>query len=431
MTRRLLSLLAVSVVLDAAPVVLAQADAAPNLENAKHQFLGSVNANSVMVRSGPSSNDYPTLRLEKGAQVTVAGMKFDWLKIAPPDGSFSYVSKLYVERFGDGSVGKVTKDNLNVWCGSSLTTVKSALQCRLAKGTDVKILGEADVYYKIASPAEAFVWVHQNLVTPIKSLTPANPPPVASNNPPSDGGGLAGRPPTTGPTTEPTHVAAAPTTAPAPTVDPAAVAAAETEFDKVEASYRDNDSKAIEDQAIADLLASYDKLIGNTALPSSMRQIGESRVASLKVRAEAQVKLLELRKQREDAQAKLKPLKAEGGELAQKIQDIEASSFVAVGTLAASSLQLSGPPLLRLTDPANGRTVVYVRSSDAKLPGFIGKFAGVKGEVVSDDRLRIKIINVTDIAAVDPAKVGNGVNATMVPPSLLIKPAQARTDMVP
>src|SRR5437870_10093343 len=77
----------------AAPAVVFAADeaAAPAVDNSKVSFAGVVNSNAVYVRSGPGENYYATLKLEKGAQVTVVGLKFDWLKIVPPDGSFSYV----------------------------------------------------------------------------------------------------------------------------------------------------------------------------------------------------------------------------------------------------------------------------------------------------------------------------------------------------
>src|SRR5678815_3097774 len=67
----------------------AQTDAgpiAPEIENSKYQFTGVVNSNAVYVRSGPSENDYPTMKVDKGADVTVLGIKYEWLKIAPPEG---------------------------------------------------------------------------------------------------------------------------------------------------------------------------------------------------------------------------------------------------------------------------------------------------------------------------------------------------------
>src|SRR5437868_1423413 len=51
----------------------------PAVENSKFHFQGVVNAASVYIRSGPGENYYPTTKLEKGASVTVVGIKFEWL----------------------------------------------------------------------------------------------------------------------------------------------------------------------------------------------------------------------------------------------------------------------------------------------------------------------------------------------------------------
>src|SRR3954468_2873949 len=75
-----------------------------DVENAKNSFPGIVNSNAVYVRCGPAESYYPTLKLDKGARVTVVGMKLEWLKIVPPDGSFCYISKAFVDRSGDGTV---------------------------------------------------------------------------------------------------------------------------------------------------------------------------------------------------------------------------------------------------------------------------------------------------------------------------------------
>ena len=53
-------------------------DTAPaEVENSKYQFAGAINSNAVYVRSGPSDNDYPTIKLDKGAEITVVGLRFD------------------------------------------------------------------------------------------------------------------------------------------------------------------------------------------------------------------------------------------------------------------------------------------------------------------------------------------------------------------
>src|SRR5262245_34096493 len=85
------------------PTLLFAQDAGNPVENSKYRAAGVINANSVFVRSGASDNDYPVMKLDKGAQITVVGKRFDWLKIVPPEGSFCYVSKAYVDRRADGT----------------------------------------------------------------------------------------------------------------------------------------------------------------------------------------------------------------------------------------------------------------------------------------------------------------------------------------
>src|SRR5205085_7825016 len=87
--------------------------------------------------------------------------------------------------------------------------------------------------------------------------------------------------------------------------------------------------------------------------------------------------------------------------------------------LQPPTLQVGSATLYRLTDPANGRTLCYVRSSDAKFGTFLEKFVGVKGELVSEPQLSVKALIATDVAAVEPTEVTRKVSAQIIPQSLL------------
>src|SRR4051812_28742496 len=158
----------------AAPADEGQATASPvEVENAKNSFPGIVNSNAVYVRCGPAESYYPTLKLDKGARVTVVGMKLDWLKIVPPEGSFCYISKAFVDRTGDGTSGKVNKDSVNVRAGSALNSLKVVPLTQLSVGMEVKILGEQDEYFKIAPPeGKAFVYINKQFVDPDPEAKP-------------------------------------------------------------------------------------------------------------------------------------------------------------------------------------------------------------------------------------------------------------------
>jgi SH3-like domain-containing protein len=284
------------------------------------------------VRCGPAESYYPTMKLDKGARVTVVGMKLDWLKIVPPDGSFCYISKAFVDRNGDGTAGKVNKDAVNVRAGSTLNSLKVVPLCQLSIGMDVKILGEQDEYYKIVPPeGKAFVYVNKQFVEPDPN---ARPEPIA---PPKDGnvaGGLAKKdgagkkdlPPaqpnkgpekkieTVGgaddggekleggahPTTQPTDgIAQGPTTQPSGED----VAAAGAAFDKAETQYAATASK-LDAKVIADLLKEYEGLASGGKLPSTLQRVADNRIATLKIRSANAEELVKAQAAQEDMRKK-------------------------------------------------------------------------------------------------------------------------------
>jgi len=413
-------------------------DQNPNPEegNTKFQFEGVVNANAVYVHSGPSENDYPTMKLDRGAHVTVVGIRFDWLKIIPPDGSFCYVAKAYTEKRGDGSVGRTT-NALIVRMGSDLNALKVKVAKRLEADTDVQIVGEQDEYFKIKPPEGVYVYVDKQFVDPVKQIalvptaTPAdkdanadgtNGQNAANQNAITAPDGVAGA--GGGPTTAPDNVAGVPTTNPsvalAPTTQPEeAVAGAQTEFDRLEAQFATDSAKPLEDQDPATLSAGYDKLAKGGLLPDSLRQIAQYKAATLKARADDRAEYLVVKKEQDDMKARVAALRAERDELEIRVKANEIKSYAAVGTLRASSLQQGSQTLYRLTDPASGRTVVYLRTNDSKLGALMNQFIGVKGTVTDDAQLSLKVIEPTDFETVDQTKLYTKVMAEIVPPSLL------------
>ncbi|MGH7176781.1 MAG: hypothetical protein ACREJC_05315, partial [Tepidisphaeraceae bacterium] len=353
----------------------AQDSAPPDVENAKHQFVGAVNANAVYVRSGPSDNDYPTMKLDQGASVTVIGLRFDWLKIKPPEGSFCYVAKAYVEKRADGTVGRVT-NQLYARVGSSLNALKTKVAMKLEPGTDVAILGEQDEYFKIRPPEGVFLYVNRQFVDPVRPVAQAaqensqpgaaptvadakpeaplagsSSPPVGESTPVSDSTVALSEPPATGPATQPGL----------------ADADVEVEFDKLETLYAQTTAKPLDQQDIATLQAGYERLASSATLPESLRRIAESKATALKMRAKDREEYLAVMKNQEEMKQRQIALQAERKELEQRLSKTEMKFFEAVGTLRVSSLQQGTGTLYRLTDPATGRSVVYIRSDDQKL----------------------------------------------------------------
>ena len=173
------------------------------------------------------------------------------------------------------------------------------------------------------------------------------------------------------------------------------------------------------EQPVEDLLAGYQKLASADSLPESMRRICDYKIGVLKTRVELKSQFVEAKKVQDDMQKKTMSLKAEQGELQDRIKATDVQFYTAVGTLRISSLQQGQQTLYRLTDPANGRTVIYIRSDDTKLPQFIGQFIGVKGELVSDTQQNLKYVSTTSFEQVNPAKIGQSVVSQVTPPSMM------------
>jgi SH3-like domain-containing protein len=422
-----------SLVVHAAPPTADPVENQVEVETAKNSFPGIVNSNAVYIRCGPAESYYPTLKLDKGARVTVVGMKLDWLKIVPPDGSFCYISKAFVDRNGDGSAGKVNKDAVNVRAGSALNSLKVVPLCQLSVGMDVKILGEQDEYYKISPPeGKAFVYVNKQFVIPDPEAKPepigakaeggvakANTP-KTTDAPPVRPTGTDVKPEVTD-ANPPKTVAGNSTTQPAelattkPADDQALV---EALFDKAEAEFSAANGKPLEQQPIAELLKQYETLAASDKLPNTLHRISETRLATLKLRSQAATELASAKAMQEQLHKKQVALQAERQELEDQLAK-GVAVFTAVGELQSSSLQLGNKTLYRLTDPANGRTVCYLRTDEGKFLNFMGKFIGVKGELSTEPQLSLKVLGATDAVAVDPAKVNHGVTATIIPPSML------------
>jgi uncharacterized protein YgiM (DUF1202 family) len=415
----------------AAPLLRAQ-DAAADIQNSEFQAVGAINSNAVYVRSGASENDYATTKLDKGAQVTVVGERFNWLKIKPPEGTFCYVAQAYVNKAGNGSVGVVTS-TLNVRVGSTLNPLKTKIAGKLEPGQRVEIIGEQDEYFKIKPPADVFVYVNKNFVDLVSVINPPQQPgngglaieapkpqEPSQTQTPAIGSGSAqhNSNANSNPVDSNEFAAGKPATQEsAPTTQSAA--SAEAEFDKLEAQYAEITTKPLDEQPVEELLAGYQKLSSGNELPESLRRIAEWKASVLKTRADAKAQLVEVKQTQEDAKQKRMALKSEQAELEQRVKESDIKFFTAVGTLRTSSLQGGNEVLYRLTDPANGRTVVYIRSNDQKIAQMLGQFIGVKGDITNDAMLNIRVIGAANFEVVNPAKIGQNVAAQIAPPSLL------------
>jgi uncharacterized protein YgiM (DUF1202 family) len=427
--------------------------AAPQVENAKFQLVGEINTNQISVHSGPSNNFYPTTKLKKGEKVTVVGKKGEWLKILPPEGSFSYVPQVYVTRRGEGKVGRVNSP-LNVRAGSTLNGMKTTVQTKLDPDQDVTILGEDDEYFKITPPEGAYLYVNAQYVTPTKvtgqtsqlagaggadakgapeistgARTPAHSAEL------SDGAAATPEEPVVSTTPDQSTKLVAGTTQPGtddasgqaegPASRPSVASATEA-FQKAEADYEAAGKQDILEQPVEKLLERYASLQKTGGLTGINKRIVDARVTALKMRADAKAQMVAFRKSQDEMAQRHQALKAEQTEIGERLKQTQVALYTAVGTLRVSSLQQGQTTLYRLTDPGTGRTVVYIKSNDPKFAGLLNKFVGVRGDLVTDDNLKMRTITPTDAEQVEQSKVNATVIATITPPSLL--PAAAVVD---
>jgi uncharacterized protein YgiM (DUF1202 family) len=411
------------------PVLCAQDAAQGELTGKKIQ--GVVNANAVYVRSRASEDAYPTMMLKKGDEVTVVGAKSTWLKIVPPDKSFAYVPKSYVNMHGDGTVGTMQREWI-ARVGSSLNELAAEPMATVHQGEEVQIIGQHNEYFEIKPPKDSYLWVAKQFVDPKpetlvdntpketeKSKTDDAAPPTSTTPDPK----IAEKNTDTGPTTKPTPQVADATggneDATPPATQPARFDAI-AEYDALEKEFTETAKKPILEQPLPDLIARYQKVIAADDLPSSMRQIAQIRVASLQARNDAREKFLAVQNDEKKMAEKQKSLVAERQEIEDRIKQNNLEIFVAVGTLRTSSLQIGQSTLYRLTDPATGRTVAYIRTNDPnKYGGMLGQFIGVRGPVTNDAQLKTIIENPSEAKPVDPDKVNRSIAAQFVPPSLV------------
>lgn len=134
-------------------------------------YVGEITGNNIYIRSGPGTNYYTCGKLDKADRVKVVSRKTVWSRIVPPAGSFSWISKRYVNIDpADSSTGIVTGDAVRIYAGSNYRQpiYSDRLQGKLDKGDKVRLMGEEkDDYYKVAPPSFAYLWVSTQYIKPL------------------------------------------------------------------------------------------------------------------------------------------------------------------------------------------------------------------------------------------------------------------------
>jgi len=130
-------------------------------------FTGVVTGDDVYIRSGPSQSYYDIAQANTGDIIEVVDLMHSWYVIKAPKGTYSYISKQYVDVAGDGKTGTVTGNRVRVRAPSKAgPTIEASYksQLKLDRGATVEVIGEAGSFYKITPPEGAQAYIHSDYV---------------------------------------------------------------------------------------------------------------------------------------------------------------------------------------------------------------------------------------------------------------------------
>jgi len=151
------------------------------------------------------------------------------------------------------------------------------------------------------------------------------------------------------------------------------------EYGKLEDQFVVVNKMPIGQQPLPDLVTGYQKVIASDDLPSSMRSIAEIRLATLKARNDAREKFLAVEENQKKMTAQRQALSAERQEIEEAHQEERHSGLRRRRHPAPVEPSDRPGMLYRLTDPASGRTVCYLRTTEPKYGPLLGQFIGVRG----------------------------------------------------
>ena len=399
------------------PVIGAQPSIAPAAEaNAMNlpafPFLAEITGDDVYIRSGPGTQYYNCGKVKKDDKVKVVGNKFSWLQIVAPAGSYSWISKQYVQIDAQNKTSAtVIGDAVRVYAGSDEVQPmhSTSMQLKLNKGDKITIVGEEkDGYCKIAPPEGAYLWVSNQHAKPIGTLmAPAQTPtpaptstmpmtahPVPATPFPTNSGSL--KPQASSPN-EPNMPSPAPAPAPV-TMEEQRMAQVQALKDKVEAER----AKPAEQQNFADIKKELMGVAGDKQSPRAARNAQ----GLLKVieRCELSQTVAKAVKVQEEQFGKTQQqIESAKNEQLSKIED--KSIFAVIGTLKESPLfaETPGAKYYKVID-GSGKTQCYARptgsAADVDLSKFVDKKVGLVGAIEANVELGEAVVQFTNIVEV-------------------------------
>lgn len=336
-------------------------------------YVGEITGAKVNVRCGATLNYPEMIRLDAPARVTVIGRENDFLKIQPPAGVYSLISKRYVQV--DGAAGTITGDNVQVRAGSDLQpTAVSIVQARLNRGDRVSVTGSTEEYYKIAPPSGVAAYVHADYVRRADGAPTVVAPPTAAP--------IATAPVVEAPATRPAVAATRPTTPAAAATQPDTFSALVQQFEAAEAVLKAEYDKPVEQRDLAKVLALYKAI--NAPADSDLSQYVDWRIQTIQQVMQTAQAAQEAQKRIAEAEAEQRRRAAERAAIRVESTPAPSPGFTVTGRLYASTLydgSGSLPKRWTVRDDATGAIVAFAecKSGSLDLAGLEGYLVKLRG----------------------------------------------------
>lgn len=382
-------------------------------------YIAQVTGANVYIRSGAGKAFYYCTKLSAPAKVLVVDQKYGYSKIAPPKGSYSWISTSFVKADpANPGVGVVTGDSVRVYAGADhVAPINStSQQARLNEGDVVRMIGPAvGDYYKIESPIGSYLWVSSQFlkyVGPLPKRKPAMPSLPAVKIPTTKKVVPAPTKPVRG-VSRPAPVAV-PKPKPMPAVEPKPVAPKVTspelismvEYHKLAAKIDAEVAKPLEKQNYAAIKKGLAKIAADEKSGKAGRyaeyQLDRIDRFELARKAGEEVsdqdkELAELRKLiRQRHKAKIAEIREPG-------------KFIVTGFVRKSHVYTAaGSEQRYLIVDDTGKIICYAVPADSALGINIEKYLdskiGLEGKVIKDDKSPVSLVKFTAVSLIAKAE---------------------------
>jgi hypothetical protein len=359
-----------------------EAEPAPaEVNQVEFPYVGEITGAELNIRSGPGMNFYSCGKISSPARVVVVGQKFSWSQILPPQGSFSWIFKQYVQTdVNNPGVGVVNADNTRVYAGADDrdAMVSDSIQIALKKGQKVRLIGAAvGDYYKIVPPEGASLWTSSQYVKFLRK---------------ADGIDIK--------VTKSVIASGTSTAKPGVLIEQVDANSRELELYYTLVNQLDEEkAKPLAEQNFARIKAELTAL----AEDANSGKAGQYAKYTLKTVARCELakeSTLIIEDQKNKLQNQLAEIEKARKEQKQTITDI--SKFAIIGTFKPSLLYADLPANKRylVVDDSN-TPVCYAEAdgaiADANLTEFFGKRVGLVGEITTDTLSSFSLIKFTEI----------------------------------